>query len=165
MLGSDVLEAIKASVKVNLAYIDKVVIVCSGRIEKPHSDSIKKFLKWLSFSEYKDNFVFIYNKADQQSSHESVANLATMCNMFGVDATETNRWRDTETGETISIDMNLTTGFPPGASFDEIERDHTAFTRALLCEGRKEEEPTQNLMGFLKANRRIPVDKTKCRIL
>ena len=60
------LEVIKDSVEVNVGYLDKVIIVLSGRIEDPHIQAIKQFLKWLNFDKLKStgSFLFIYNKAD-----------------------------------------------------------------------------------------------------
>ena len=67
MSPEDILEAIKMSVKVNMTHIDKVVVVCSGRMEQAHTESINKLLQWLNFTKNRDKFVFIYNKSDLMS--------------------------------------------------------------------------------------------------
>merc|ERR1711988_824803 len=48
--ADEIYNMIKTNVELNLAKIDKVVIVCSGRIEKQHADMIKKFMKWLQYN-------------------------------------------------------------------------------------------------------------------
>jgi hypothetical protein len=157
MSSTDVLDVIKASIKVNLTYVDKVVIVCSGRIERAHSDSIKQFMKWLSFTEYMDKFVFVYNKADTQSLETRVSNLAAMCDILKADTHQTNVWQDLpeDGGGRLAIKMNLTTGFPPSANYDQVKEDHKAFTRACLCVGP---------LGP-NAGKRVPVDKSSCTLL
>eukprot|EP00091_Calanus_sinicus_P003111 TRINITY_DN13266_c0_g1_i1.p1 TRINITY_DN13266_c0_g1~~TRINITY_DN13266_c0_g1_i1.p1 ORF type:complete len:111 (-),score=22.28 TRINITY_DN13266_c0_g1_i1:258-590(-) len=110
-------------------------------------------MEWLNFTDYKHKFVFIYNKADLQNLQERMTNLLKMCGIFGADTHQTNSMIDN--GQEISIKMNLTTGFPPGESYDAIEQDHTNFIRALLSE-RKESEGRKG---------RIPIDKNMCTIL
>ena len=154
MSATDVFNAIKGSVKVNLTYIDKVVIVCSGRIEKPHSDSIKQFMRWLHFEDFKGQFVFVYNKSDPLSLEEKTNNLLEMCNIFGADTNQCSAVQDYITKEVLSINMNLTTGFPPGAGYEEVGEDHTNLTNACLC-----------VPGGNVKERRIPVDKSSCIIL
>ena len=65
-----VLEVIKSSVKVNLCHVDKVVIVCSGRIETHHVQAVRQFMKWLQYKNHRNQFIFIYNKADHCDSEE-----------------------------------------------------------------------------------------------
>jgi hypothetical protein len=56
--SQEVQSAIRSSVRTSITYIDKVVIVCSGRIEPPMVQAIKKMTKWLSYEKYKHNNFF-----------------------------------------------------------------------------------------------------------
>ena len=77
MSPRDVLEAIKGSVKVNASYIDKVIIVCSGRIEKGHLDSIKEIMKWLKLEKYQDNVVLVYTKCENMTQSKKEVELSS----------------------------------------------------------------------------------------
>ena len=151
MSPTDVLEAVKTSVTVNMTHIDKVVVVCSGRMEKAHSDSINTFLKWLKFSGHKDKFVFVCNKSDTLSPADKMSNLLIMCETFGADTNQQLMWVPVE-GPLVSIRSNLALGFPPNARFDDVATDHTDFVRAVLCGSQWPEE-------------RIPLAKSQCTIL
>ena len=140
------LELIKGSVKINLAYIDKVVIICSGRIEKTHQESIKQFMIWLDYKKYIKKFVFIYSKCDGKSDADKMNNLAYMCDILEADP-ETNTVH-VVTGEVYN--MNLALGFPPNAAYENIEDDHDKLIRAVKAAYPKE---------------RIPVSKSSCTIL
>ena len=155
MNADDVLNAIQGTVKVNLTYIDKIVIVCSGRIEKCHSESIKQFLDWLNFKNYRDKFVFVYNKADMQSQDDRINNLLEMCSIFGANINQCTIQKRND--EDLLIKMNLTTGFPPSVRYREVREDHMNLTSACLC--------LTNLPGGNVKERRIPVDKSSCIIL
>ena len=79
-----VLDVIKSSVKVNMCHIDKVVVVCSGRIEGHHVQAIGQFMKWLEYKKHRDQFVFVYNKADHcDSEEEKIENVAGMLELLG----------------------------------------------------------------------------------
>eukprot|EP00092_Neocalanus_flemingeri_P036942 GFUD01040216.1.p1 GENE.GFUD01040216.1~~GFUD01040216.1.p1 ORF type:complete len:429 (-),score=69.60 GFUD01040216.1:11-1297(-) len=145
--ASDVLEAIKSSVKINLAKIDKVVIVCAGRIEGPHVQAIRQFMTWLQFSKYKENFVLVYNKSDLLSEQQKMENLLTMCSKFGVPMM--NTYHSVENGRNLAIHMNLALGFPSNAPYEEVKKDHVSLVDAMT----------------VPVMKRIPVDKTRCIIL
>jgi len=83
----DAITAIKANVSSSV--IDKVIVVCSNRIEKGHIEAISQFMDWLSYESHKDNFVFIYNKADDLDEEEQLENIGYMCKDFGVDKEST----------------------------------------------------------------------------
>ena len=59
MSSTQVLEVIKSAVTINMAYIDKVIIVCSGQIEGAHVKAIQQFMGWLSYEKYKQKFVLL----------------------------------------------------------------------------------------------------------
>ena len=67
---------IKDFIRTNVGYIDKLVILVSGRIEKAHADSIRQILDWLKFynlsQDERGNYLFVYNRADQQNTPAEV---------------------------------------------------------------------------------------------
>ena len=146
MKSSEVLEVIKSAVMVNVAYIDKVIVVCSGRIEGNHVEAIKQCLEWLLYTTYREKFVFIYNKSDRLTDAEKLTNLAYMCNVLGADPNSYTIWESTG----YRINRNLALAFPPEASYDEIRKDHTSLTDAALAPFPRE---------------RIPLKKSACVIL
>ena len=147
--ASEVLSMIQDSVKMNLAHIDKVVIVCSGRIEGVHAKAIKLFMKWLQYDSYKDKFMFVYNKSDGLTTGEKTSNLLQMCEMVGADANIETGKRLTETK--IKIKAAMTTGFPPGASYEDIKADLEQFKWGVV--------------GLGDYASRIPVERSACTIL
>jgi hypothetical protein len=76
---------VKDSSVANMICIDKVVIVCAGRIEKEHQNAVKQFTKWPQYEKYKPNFVFIYNKCESDDSATKEVNLLNMCEFFGAE--------------------------------------------------------------------------------
>ena len=70
MSTREVLDAVKASVKVNATVIDKVVIVLSGRVEKGHEDSIKDVMKWLKLHQFSENISLLYTKCEDMTPSE-----------------------------------------------------------------------------------------------
>ena len=77
MSPSEVLEALKTSVKVNASHIDKVFIVLSGRIEKGHEDAIKEIFKWLKLHKYDENVVMVYTKCENMTLIEKQKAMAS----------------------------------------------------------------------------------------
>ena len=75
---------IKSSVKVNVCHIDKVVVVCSGRIEGQHAQAVQQFMKWLKYKKHRNQFVFVYNKADHcDGEEEKMENVKGMLELLG----------------------------------------------------------------------------------
>ena len=145
----DVLTMIKSKVQVNLVYLDKVVVVCSGRIEAAHARAIKRFLSWLKYSQYKDKFMFIYNKAEGLTKEEKAFNMLQMCELLGVDgASDIGVRRDNAAIEMKNV---MATGFPPGADYETIKEDLETFKLGIACLG--------------DTMPRIPVEKRTCFIL
>ena len=87
MTKEQVFGYIKDKLKVNLLHIDRVVIMCSGRLEDDHQTEIKNFLTWLKYKEYRTNFLIIYNKCDGMEEGKRLINLSHVCSMLGVDST------------------------------------------------------------------------------
>eukprot|EP00092_Neocalanus_flemingeri_P011651 GFUD01012553.1.p1 GENE.GFUD01012553.1~~GFUD01012553.1.p1 ORF type:complete len:480 (+),score=87.90 GFUD01012553.1:67-1506(+) len=141
---------IKNSVKMNMTYIDKVVITCSGRIEEPHYKAIKKFMKWLTYEDHKHNFVFIWNKCDTLSDQEKAEGLVDMSSILGTDL---NMQFIAPSGYgrlDKSIKLNHCLGFAPGAPFEEVEKDLQSLKDAVFVRDVN--------------HKRIPVDSEACAI-
>ena len=86
------------------------------------------------------------------TSAEKQLNLLGMCDKFGAKVNETMFWVPKK-GDVISLNLNLAIGFPPGASFADVENDHTNLTKAVL-------------VGSAFSEGRIPVNKSaSCVIL
>ena len=155
--ASQVLAMIKSSVRLNVAHIDCVVVVCSGRIEKVRANAIKQFMGWLQYEKYKDNFVFIYNKSDGHSPQVKTQNLLTMTEMLGAKQTEgrpVDFWNANGTRiATRKLKKMIALGFPPGASYNDIAND---------CELLYEAVP---LATSQEKRSRIHVDESSCNIL
>lgn len=159
-----VLELIKSSVKVNFAFIDQVIVLCSDRIAEMHSDNIKQLMKWLKHEEYFGNFTFIYNKADGLSEAVREANVVCMCESLGVLRAYIKVNPQIKLGgdrfrgfiptrvQNFMLHRVFASGFPPGArNFDEVRDDFckivdSAFT---LHDGFK----------------RLPVQESWCSVL
>jgi len=142
MTGAEVLSLIKNSVKINTAYIDKVVIVCSGRIENTHVQAIKQVMQWLQFKSYTQKFVFIYNKSDGLTRAEKMINVTHMCQVLGANPDSGVEWLMTD-GKRLSVKLNLALGFPPGASYDNVKEDHRDLLRAVNAMFPKQRIPAE----------------------
>ena len=147
-----VMQVIKSSVKVNLCHIDKVVVVCSGRIEANHVQAIQQFLKWLQYKKHKNQFIFVYNKADHCDSEEQkVENVTGMMELLGAKQITRTMTDDLEEGQQSEVKACISSGFPKKASYQEIEEDYGKLWRAATYDDRKYD--------------RIPVSKESCSIL
>ena len=130
--GTQVYDIIKNSVETNLMHIDKVVVVCSGRIQNTHIEAIKQFMKWLKYTQHKNKFAFIYSKCDGQTEHKKSINLLTMCEKLGVDTSKNVVKLFNPDGTKDLVNMNCAIGFPPNASYEQVEKDlHTLVFAAL----------------------------------
>ena len=149
MSSMEVLEVIQSSVKINMAYIDKVIIICSGRIEGAHVEAIQQFMGWLSYEKYKQKFVLIYNKSDGLSESEKLENIAYMVNELKGDPSCKSTVMQAN-GDVTDTNMNLPIGFPKGAAYPDVEEDHNKLINATLPQF---------------PEMRITVDKSSCTIL
>ena len=125
----DVYNVVKDSVKANMVYIDKVVIVCYGRIQKDHKDSIGKFMEWLKCTKYKTNFV--YNKQEGIPTAERSQHLITMYEQLGVDMYHDEIVSCTDVYRR-SIKFAHSLGIKAGTPWDDVEPELTEFKRAVL---------------------------------
>jgi hypothetical protein len=70
---------------------------------------------------------------DVVDDSERTNNIAIMSKKFGSYIDVKNDWLN-EDGTTCSIDMNIATGFPPGASDADVKNDKQLLTRATLAQ-------------------------------
>ena len=49
--SKQIFDMIKSSVETNLIHIDKVVVVCSDRLQHTHITAIQQFMKWLQYAQ------------------------------------------------------------------------------------------------------------------
>ena len=126
-----VYNVVKDSVKANMVYIDKVVIKCYGRIQKDHRDSIGKFMEWLRYTNYKTNFVFVYNKQEGIPTAERSQHLISMCEELGVDMNK-DEIVSCPDGSRRSIKFAHSLGIKSGTPWDDVETELTEFKRAVL---------------------------------
>jgi len=158
VLSADkVLKIIQNSIKINLINLDKVVIVCSGRIEGDHIKAITNFMAWLKYEKYKKNFVFIYNKCENLTSAEKKKNLLDLSDLLGAEYIDGNVLERTRDGKQKKMKHFLAVGFPPRASYDEIKEDYEDLNHALLWD-------IDQLNG-VEGLKRIPVEEKWCSIL
>jgi len=147
-----VLDVIKSSVKVNVCHIDKVVVVCSGRIEGQHAQAVQQFMKWLKYKKHRNQFVFVYNKADHcDGEEEKMENVKGMLELLGAKQVTRTMTDDLAEGQQSKVTSGLSTGFPKKAKFEEIEEDYNKLWRATTFDDEKYD--------------RIQVSKESCSIL
>ena len=158
MERNEVFNLIKDKLRTNVLHIDRVVIVCSGRLEKNHQIEIKQFMKWLRYKEYVTNFALIYNKCDGMEEGKSLKNLSIVCGMLGMNAAAT-----IDCIKSRPTPLVISTGLPPCAPFQDINNEILRLQETILlpnCEFgeyfTKYEPDTR---------KRIPIEKRLCIIL
>jgi predicted GTPase len=156
MTDSEVFSYIQNKLKINLLHIDRVVFVCSDRLEVYHQEAIKNFMKWLKYSQYKRNFVLIYNKSDEMSKTERLQSLGNACRLLGFDETISNISCREE-----SASLMIATSFPPNAPFSEIDEDLNRLQSSITL-------PTygiQTSSTTLDKRERFRLESSECTIL
>ena len=133
---TQVFNAIKERVEVNVAEIDKVIIICSDRIEGVQVAAIKKCMKWLQFNDHKEKFSFIYNKSDRLTKMEKIKNLAYMCD--SLDADLTTRFEDRRSGSPKQTKLNHALGFPREATYASVKEDLATLMAITLANPKPE---------------------------
>ena len=153
-----------------MGHIDKVVVVCSGRIEGHHAQAIGQFMNWLEYKKHRNQFVFVYNKADHcDSEEEKLQNVAGMLELLGAKQVTRTLTDDLAEGQQSKVVSGIHTGFPKKvrssifnqklstlvsqkkAKFEAIEEDYNKLWRATTFDNEKYD--------------RIKVSKESCSIL
>ena len=130
--SDEVYDMISKSVSTKMAYIDKVIIVCSGRIEKTTADAIKQFMRWMEYPTHKKNFVFVYNKCDGMSDAEREHSLVSMCELLGADIEVEDIYNNPDRSRQ-AIKYTLATSFPPNVEYSVIKQDLGMLKRAIFA--------------------------------
>eukprot|EP00928_Gymnodinium_smaydae_P061697 TRINITY_DN45727_c0_g1_i1.p1 TRINITY_DN45727_c0_g1~~TRINITY_DN45727_c0_g1_i1.p1 ORF type:complete len:437 (-),score=55.83 TRINITY_DN45727_c0_g1_i1:136-1446(-) len=155
---AEVLKLIKNTVKSTFVHIDRVVMVCSGRLEKTQEQAMKRIMAWLQYDKHVFNFSFVYSKADSLTDEEKEQNLATVCNRLGAhihtlkvdpQLAPSARLRKPGTRAVNAVDLAVAVGFPPSVSYSEVEEDHHRLMDVM----------------FTPAITRIRVDESTCSLL
>lgn len=132
----EVYNVVKDSVKANMVFIDKVIVVCHGRIEQQHRKSIQKFKEWLGYDKFTANFVFVYNRQDGCSTADRQENLMEMCEILEIDTSQ-NVIVTAPDGSRKERKCAISLGIRPGAPYDDVETDLTQFKLSVLSETEK----------------------------
>ena len=135
MTREEVFKIIKDRVEVNVAYVDKVIIVCSGRIEREQVEAIKQCMEWLQFKDFKQNFSFIYNKSEQLTDAEKDDNLAHMCSELNADLT--TKFEENRNGIIYQIKKNQALGFPRDAKHEDVRNDLKSLMAITLAKSQE----------------------------
>ena len=158
MTEEEVFSLIKEKLESNLFHIDRVVIVCSGRVEICHQEAMKNFMRWLKYKEYKRNFTFIYNKCDMIEEDKRLDNLNDACGMLGIDASNTIKNENIRPTE-----LAFTSGMPPNSKFEDIKDNLLRLQESVLVPTYEENN------GFNHPDdgtvQRIPLNSDQCIIL
>lgn len=119
---AEVVAIVKSFVQTNVLFVDKVVIVCSGRLESAQAVAIKDFMSWLKYRKHQHNFVFIYNKAEDLAEGEKIEAIGTMCSLLDADPNHSLTYA-AEDGSQHKVRYAIATGFPPRAPLSEVQPD------------------------------------------
>ena len=130
--SKQVYEKISKSVNTHMAFIDKVIIICSGRIEKSTADSIKQFMDWMEYETHQKNFVFVYNKCDEMSDAERDHSLVSMCELLDVDI-EVEDILTNPDGSRQAVKYAQATSFPPNVEYSAIKEDLDTLKQAIFA--------------------------------
>lgn len=155
LLSADqVLSLVKDSVKVNLAYIDKVVICVSGRMEADHKKSIEQFMKWLRYEDNKPHYAFFYTKTDGMAVDDIQRNLLQICKSLDIDS-QSGFIYENEEGHSQEMKLVNAISFAPNASSDELSMNREKLMNVISY-------PPAAIVG---SKHRIEVSPSMCNIL
>ena len=151
--NKQIYDKIQKSVNTKMAFIDKVVIICSGRIERTTADAIKQYMSWMEYQTHKKNFVFIYNKCDDMTEADKEESLLAMCELLQADM-EVEDIVDNPDGSRRTRKYVLATAFPPRAEYSDVEEDlntikETIFARPktrIMLKARNSNVPSCNII-------------------
>jgi len=175
LTASEVLQIIQDRVKMNFINIDKVVVMCSGRVERIHADCAKKIMQWLKYTEYRLNFIFMYAKADLVPEHMRETNLGIMCDMLETGHRSSSqvvvrqkhmpsivRSQGQLTNEMMThhIDTKICYGINPGAAFEDVKEELDRVLDVLFLPYMPKLRDTS-----IRFQKRIPVQESWCSIL
>mmetsp|Transcript_86848 Transcript_86848/g.202148 ORF Transcript_86848/g.202148 Transcript_86848/m.202148 type:complete len:437 (+) Transcript_86848:37-1347(+) len=131
---TEVMATIKQHLKLTFLEVDRVVMVCSGRLEAMQQSAMKQIMEWLKYSKNQNygNFAIIYNKADNLSEAEREEYLAQICTLLGAKSSHvttkallpSSRLKGLTANPTNVMPLQIAVGFPPAAEYPAIMDDH-----------------------------------------
>jgi len=153
---------IRQSIHNNFIHLDKIVIVCSGRIENGHKAAIQQFMDWFRYPANWGNFALVYGKCDGLSQDERAQGIMDACRILEfksnlqriVQPELVPRWALAKENEVNIVSYQITTAFPPSAPYDDIKHDLYALIDAVFT-------PQLKHGKFV----RIPLKEGSCCIL
>lgn len=145
----EVLKIVKNYIQSNVLYIDKVVILCSGRIENGQACAIKDLMTWLDYTNHKADFVFVYNKAEDLTEPQRLQRIGEMGEILNFDPRYSFLF-PTSSGSK-QVRFSIATGFPARAPYEEVHQDLVSLYDAVL--------------SFRGDTKRMRVDESWCSIL
>ena len=119
LTADEVFNAIKHSLEANVNFIDKVIIVCTNRLEAVQVKAITQCMDWLKFKGHKEKFSFILNKSENLTENEKMESLAFICDKLDADLTKC--FEGKRCGLKYKIPLNQALGFPRNANYQEVE--------------------------------------------
>jgi len=133
--ASEVFAIIKQTIEATVLCVHKVVIVCSGRLEKPQEEAIRKAMVWLQFRKYPQNFTLLYTKCDGIDEAQRASSLAEVLSRLELPPSKmVPSWypsailRGGRPGAANLLALQEAVALPPQAPFNEI---HDDFCRVL----------------------------------
>uniref|UniRef100_A0A7S0FBR9 AIG1-type G domain-containing protein n=1 Tax=Pyrodinium bahamense TaxID=73915 RepID=A0A7S0FBR9_9DINO len=145
---SEVMTAIKQHLKLTFLEVDKVVMVCSGRLEVAQQTAMRQIMAWLKYSEGMNhaNFVIVYNKADALSEAHREEYLAQVCTLLGAKSSHlkteksllpSSRLKGLTANPTNVMPLQIAVGFPPNEPYAKVMEDHQLLLDVILHETAK----------------------------
>lgn len=141
----------KSYVKSNVVKLDKVLVVCAGRMSNESKQSTKNILRWLNYNRRKSQFVFIYSKCENLDEGEKLKCLGQMCDALEVDGRFSFELQSLCAGQHKYIQNVSTMGFPRRAKLDDVKDDLQRLNDTVLL--------------FNEEHQPMYVDESWCSIL
>mmetsp|Transcript_9602 Transcript_9602/g.17229 ORF Transcript_9602/g.17229 Transcript_9602/m.17229 type:complete len:479 (-) Transcript_9602:60-1496(-) len=191
LTDDEVIATVKEFVKVNFLSIDRVVVVCGDRVEKPQVEGLKRVMKWLRYDQRhrRRNFLFLCNKSDLLKTSERDAGVLGMLRLIGCEQEYFPVHREarppSETLEEVPAGSSpfrlsnqvmrrplaIPTGFPD-IPFDSVRKDLHSLLDAVFIEAIAAAQPSGYACAAERGDNpsshfvtRLDVTESSCSIL
>lgn len=128
--GAEVFDKIQHTIEAAMVRVHRVVIVCSGRLEKPQEEQIGRMVTWLKVKEHPFNFILVYTKCDKMTEAERETALNKIMSRLGLSpcTTKRNKFPTSSTHGEPADGVNVIShqhavAFPPDAEYDQAVED------------------------------------------
>uniref|UniRef100_A0A7S4QBB8 AIG1-type G domain-containing protein n=1 Tax=Alexandrium monilatum TaxID=311494 RepID=A0A7S4QBB8_9DINO len=144
MSPSEVMASVQQHLKANFFEIDKIVLVCAGRLEAEQEAAMRQIMDWLRYSEGQNrfNFVLVYNKCDGLDETQREELLAQMCGRLKLATSSllvsptpclpSTTLKGQTQNRITDLPLQVAVGFPPNASYASVTEDHLAYLDAVF---------------------------------